>query len=77
MTRPGVTDLSVHDLLLNKAYPQGESFSSCIGDYFIWCNIGDEDKKAITTALGDNLNFPVRHIIKISVQSSDVRPNRF
>jgi hypothetical protein len=73
----GEPDITVYDLLLNKSYPQGKSFSSWMVDDFICCNTGDEDKRVIITALGENPEFPVRHTVDVSIQSTEAQPNLF
>ena len=49
------------------AYDLGKPFGSWMVNDFLCCTSGDTNEAAISVALGNNANFPVRHVFEIGI----------
>jgi hypothetical protein len=60
----------------HEVMPSSRSFSEFLLDEFIGCWAGDETAEAIRKAEGEDVEFPVRHIIRMNFSSEqDYVPN--
>lgn len=56
------------------AFQRGKSLARWLVEDFICCGVGDTRPEIIKTALGENLDFPVRSTIQITISSEATNP---